>query len=105
MCAHRTSVRRPWRIAYGLVLDNPSQRLPPHLTWSFNFPFEGVSRNDEVRPLSAGLIADRPVPRVRDRRGHGHAQARSLRPGSGARICRKSLTAAAVIETVAMAVL
>ena len=37
---------------YGLLFDNPPLHLPPHLTWSFNFPFEDVSREDDDSPLS-----------------------------------------------------
>lgn len=33
---------------YGLLYDKPALQLPPHLTWSFNFPFEDVSRDDET---------------------------------------------------------
>ncbi|RKR91802.1 hypothetical protein BDK92_6215 [Micromonospora pisi] len=40
---------------YGFLFDNPSQQLPPTLTWCFNFPFEDVSRKDEDTPLSLAV--------------------------------------------------
>lgn len=56
---------------HGLLFDNPSQLLPPQLTWSFNFAFQNVSREDEDSPLS--LSVDwLPVPAQSWRRLAGH---------------------------------
>jgi hypothetical protein len=56
---------------YGLLFANPSQQLPPRLTWCFDFPFEDVSREDEDSPLS--LSVDwLPVPAKSWRRLAGH---------------------------------
>jgi hypothetical protein len=56
---------------YGLLFDNPSLHLPPQLTWSFNFPFEDVSREDEGSPLSLS-VEWLPLPAESWRRIAGH---------------------------------
>jgi hypothetical protein len=40
---------------WGLLFDNPSVHLPPRLTWSFTFPFDDVSREDDDSPLSLSV--------------------------------------------------
>jgi hypothetical protein len=56
---------------HGLLFDNPSLRLPPSLTWCFNFPFEDVSREDDYSPLSL-CVEWLPVPAESWRRIAGH---------------------------------
>jgi len=56
---------------HGLLFDNPSLRLPPSLTWCFNFPFEDVSREDDYSPLSLS-VEWLPVPAESWRRIAGH---------------------------------
>ncbi|MEU5789888.1 hypothetical protein ABZ754_19420 [Micromonospora purpureochromogenes] len=38
-----------WR---GLLFENPTLGLAPQLTWSFHFPFQPVSRDQESSPLT-----------------------------------------------------
>lgn len=55
----------------GLLFANPVLQLPPQLTWSFRFPFQDVTDDDDEVPLAL-TVEWLPVPATgwRDLAGH-----------------------------------